>query len=177
MTTRLLVVGLAAWILPLVSVSAICQEVPSATELPSNPPAAAKTADMRPGLDDLMTMMVQPRHIKLYYAGTQRNWELAAFELGELRSALRRIEQAFPIYQNNDVHAALTIMIEPKLQGMAAAIAAANSRQFGKAFGELTQACNGCHVYLEHPFLVIKAPSRPQNGNYADQDFGSDRKP
>jgi hypothetical protein len=33
-------------------------------------------------LGDLMTMPVQPRHIK-WYTGQQKDWELSAFELNE----------------------------------------------------------------------------------------------
>ena len=36
-------------------------------------------------LGDLMTAFVQPRHIKLGLAGTERNWPYAAYELNQLR--------------------------------------------------------------------------------------------
>ncbi len=38
----------------------------------------------RPGLGDLMTMTVQPRHIKLALAGREKNWVYAAYELHQL---------------------------------------------------------------------------------------------
>ncbi|HSI02334.1 MAG TPA: hypothetical protein VLA02_17165, partial [Reyranella sp.] len=38
----------------------------------------------RPGLGDLMTMTVQPRHTKLGLAGQERNWTYAAYALHEL---------------------------------------------------------------------------------------------
>src|SRR5947208_12650028 len=37
----------------------------------------------RPGLGDLMTMTVQPRHLKVGLALEQRNWAYAAYELHE----------------------------------------------------------------------------------------------
>ncbi len=43
--------------------------------------------DFKPAMDDLMTMLVQPRHLKLYYAGLEKNWTLAGFQLNELRAA------------------------------------------------------------------------------------------
>ena len=41
-----------------------------------NAPATAPQA-YRPGLGDLMTMTVQPRHIKLGLAGQEKNWPYA----------------------------------------------------------------------------------------------------
>src|SRR5882724_9056269 len=45
----------------------------------------------RPGLGDLMTMTVQPRHIKVGLAGRERNWDYLAYELHELEEALERV--------------------------------------------------------------------------------------
>src|SRR5690349_918294 len=63
-------------------------------------PAPLEVLDFKPGLDDLMTMLVQPRHMKLFFAGNARNWELAAFQMRELRSAFRRTGQTIPKYRN-----------------------------------------------------------------------------
>jgi hypothetical protein len=131
--------------------------------------ARARIPDFSPGLDDLMTMLVQPRHIRLYYSGIRNNWELAAFELGELRAAFQRVSQSIPTYLDNDVQAALQTLIEPKMQAVAAAIRTGNQKQFATSYADLTAACNACHTFLEHPFLVIKVPDTPNN---ADQAFG-----
>jgi hypothetical protein len=37
--------------------------------------------EFKPAMDDLMTMLIQPRHLKLYYAGEAKNWKLAEFQL------------------------------------------------------------------------------------------------
>jgi hypothetical protein len=144
---------------------------------PSPSPAAASTAPppapsaFAPGFDDLMTLLVQPRHIKLYYAGTAGNWELAAAESRDLRAALKRIASTLPTYQGNDVDAALTSIIVPKIQAVDASIAAADAKRFVASFTELTTACNACHTYLEHPFLVIRVPDPESKSLYPDQDF------
>src|SRR6202044_3350534 len=124
-----------------------------------------------PGFDDLMTMLVQPRHIKLYYAGTRKNWELAAAESRDLRSAFRRIAQAIPRYLGNGVDEAVATIIAPKMQAMDAAIAAGDSKQFDRAYNDLTAGCNACHSYMEHSFLVIKVPDPRMNSLDPDQDF------
>ena len=51
-----------------------------------NAPAPAPQA-YRPGLGDLMTMTVQPRHIKLGLAGQEKNWPYAKYELHELEES------------------------------------------------------------------------------------------
>src|SRR5947209_18957684 len=74
---------------------------------PAAPPAGGglQILDFKPAMDDLMTMLIQPRHMKLYYAGQQQNWTLAAFELNELGGGLRRIGQTIPKYRNFSVDA------------------------------------------------------------------------
>src|ERR1700746_1051686 len=64
-------------------------------------PAQADTlSPYRPGLGDLMTMTVQPRHTKLALAGRQKNWTYAAYELHELQEAFDRAAKAWPQWQS-----------------------------------------------------------------------------
>ena len=53
-------------------------------------------AAYRPGLGDLMTMTVQPRHTKLGLAGREGNWPYAAYELHELQEAFDRAVAVWP---------------------------------------------------------------------------------
>jgi hypothetical protein len=124
--------------------------------------------EFKPAFDDLMTMLIQPRHIKLYYAGQQKNWTLAAFELNEMRQALGRIGKTIPKYRNFSVDATVASIIQDKMTAMDAAIKSANPAQFNMAYGELTEACNTCHQGMDHPFLVVKVPDA---NSYPDQDF------
>ena len=54
---------------------------PSAAQQPMNMPETKSAAPYHPGLGELMTAFVQPRHIKLGLAGNARNWPYAAYEL------------------------------------------------------------------------------------------------
>lgn len=160
---QLLAIGATALLCPAAALPQTTSAAASATV------SGAGTA-FQPGLDDLMTMLIQPRHIKLYYAGTRSNWESAASEARDLRQAFTRIAQVIPNYLGNDMNAALTAIMLPKLQVMDDAIAAAKPDQFAKAYDQLTQACNACHAYLEHPYHVIRKP--PAGSDlYPDQDF------
>ena len=84
---------------------------------PGAPPAGGvlQILEFKPAMDDLMTMLIQPRHIKLYLAGQQRNWTLAAFQLNEMTSALRRIGQTIPKYRNFSVDATVGSIFVPKI--------------------------------------------------------------
>jgi hypothetical protein len=124
-----------------------------------------------PGLDDMMTMMVQPRHIRLYAAGSNQNWELASSEVRNLRASFSRIEQTMPRYLDNDMHETVNALFEPRMKDVEQAIGAADKEKFLSAYRNLTGACNDCHTYLEHPFLVIKVPESEQGGSVGDQDF------
>jgi hypothetical protein len=125
------------------------------------------------GFDDLMTMLIQPRHLKLYYAGIQKNWEVAAAESRDLRAAFLRITLANQRYLNNDVDSAVATIMTPTMNAIDSAIAAGNSKDFDKAYADLTAGCNACHVYMEHPFFVIKVPAVDTSSFYPDQDFSS----
>jgi len=90
-----------------------------------------------------MTMLVQPRHIRLYYAGTEKNWELAAAEMRDLRSSFDRLAQAIPNYQGNDVNASVRSLIAPQMKVVDGAIVAADPRKFAIAYGHLfVQRCD-----------------------------------
>ena len=132
--------------------------------------------EFKPAFDDLMTMLIQPRHIKLYAAGQQKNWELAAFQLNELRQGLRRIGQTIPKYRTYAVDNSVASFFTPAAEKMAAAIKAGDQTQFNSAYGELTTACNQCHVGLDHPFLAIKTPDANAMSAYVDQDFAPAKK-
>jgi hypothetical protein len=133
--------------------------------------SSAQDAGFRPGLDDLMTLLIQPRHNKLYWAGSKKNWELAASEARDLRRAFSRISQYMPRYLDIDVGEAVRSIMDPMLESMDAAITAGDPKRFAKAYDALTGACNACHAYMEHSYLVIKVPSSSASSMYPDQDF------
>jgi hypothetical protein len=143
----------------------------SASQSAAPPSAGADAVGFAPRFDDLMTLLIQPRHIKLYYAGMNYNWELAAFELAELRSAFRQTARVFPTYRNDDVTAALQAFAEPKMQAVEAAVKTGDRKSFVAAYAQLTSGCNACHAYLEHPFVVITVPASTGELSFPDQRF------
>ena len=133
-------------------------------------PAQTAQPDYHPSLGDLMTMAVQPRHIKIGLAGRARDWPYLTYEASELRNAFNRVARTVPTYRNSDMAGMVAANIKDPLDGLDAAIKARDGRRFDAAYREVTHACNVCHQGLGHPEVVIQAPGA---GMYPDQDFGT----
>ena len=102
----------------------------------------------------------QWRHIKLWFAGKQQNWNLAAYELAQLRASL---VDAATLYSNIPVNE-VVIMVEP-IQSLNKAIETKDSARFTKAFNELTAGCNACHREMGREFIEIKVPAESPFSN------------
>ena len=135
---------------------------------PADKEGPLQILDFKPGLDDLMTLLIQPRHLKLWAAGQQRNWALAAFQLRELRNAFDRIAATIPKYTNVDLGPTFINIMDSQVQALNGAINSQNPQQFMTAFGDLTAACNSCHEALNLGILVMKVP---EVTGYPNQDF------
>jgi hypothetical protein len=138
-------------------------QAPTADVSPAN-----AQPDYHPSMGDLMTMAIQPRHIKLYYAGERQNWSYAGYELEELRNAFARIARTIPQYHALSTADITAAVIQAPLDALAQAIKARSPEQFTEAYAQLTQACNACHQSLNHAGVVIKVPSA---GAFPDQNF------
>jgi hypothetical protein len=165
---KLLPVGgiLAAVLITTLSTRGFSQTTAGEAAPAPSPPAA--TPDYHPSMGDLMTMAVQPRHIKLGLAGKERNWMYASYELSELRNAFTRIARTIPQYQNTDMASLITAVTDPPLDTLKRAIDARSERQFVRAYQQLTTTCNACHKTLNHAAVVIRVPTAE---SYPDQEF------
>jgi hypothetical protein len=118
-------------------------------------------------LSDLM-QAAQAGHIKLWFAGKARNWELAGYETRQVKT---RLQDAASLYQSlpvNDV----TTMAKP-LDAVAAAIAAKDAGKFAAAYADLTAGCNSCHQSVKLGFIKMQTPAGNPFGNQA---FGASKK-
>ena len=136
-------------------------------QAPAGPPGAPPPA-YRPGLGDLMTMTVQPRHTKLGLAGQEKNWVYAAYELHELEEAFERAARVWPTYRTTNITQLLAATITEPMEAVSAAIKAADPAKFAEAYGRLTATCNSCHQATDRGFVVIQAPKA---SSFPDQDF------
>jgi hypothetical protein len=120
-----------------------------------------------PQLGDIMNA-VQWRHIKLWFAGKALNWDLATYELRQLKAGLL---EAAVLYEGIPV-TNVTTMKQPA-DSISAAIEARDAKRFAKAVGELTDGCNACHKSMGRGFIVMRVPSEQPFG---DQSFAPQAK-
>ncbi len=130
------------------------------------PPQAAPP--YRPSLADLMTAAIQPRHVKLGLAGQEKNWLLAAYQLGNLKGAFARTAQAWPTYRTTNMADLIEATTAAPMEAVAAAIKAGDPGRFNEAYGQLTETCNACHQSTDHALVVMQTP---RESPFPDQDF------
>ncbi|MSP01594.1 MAG: cytochrome family protein [Acetobacteraceae bacterium] len=126
-----------------------------------------------PGLGDLMTMTVQPRHIKLGLAGREKNWAYATYELAELNEALNRVAKLRPRWRDFAIAEMMRAVTKEPLGELADAIKSADGVRFAQSHGKLTESCNLCHQSTGQGVIVIKVP---ETSPYPDQNFQPARK-
>jgi hypothetical protein len=99
----------------------------------------------------------QLQHLKLWFAGKAKNWDLAAYELLLLKNSLVEAALLYPDIPTSNV----TTLREP-LQSISDAITAKDSRKFASTVRELTDGCNACHRTMDRSFVVMKLPTDQQ---------------
>jgi hypothetical protein len=154
-----------AKILALLATAAFAAPALVAAQTPSGAPAPPA---YRPGLGDLMTTTVQPRHTKLAFAGREKNWVYAAYEVHELEEAFDRLSIQWPQWQGQRIVELVETIVRQPLFDLAQAIKEKNESKYAVAYGQLTDACNACHQAAKRPFVVIQDP---KENVYPDQNF------
>jgi hypothetical protein len=132
------------------------------------PPTPPQPPPYRPGLGDLMTMTVQPRHIKLGLAGREKNWAFAAYELHELEESFERVARHSPQWRKKPIADMMTAVTKDPMAALDEAIKAADDGKFTNAYKQLTDGCNTCHQSAEVGVIVIQVPD---TSPFPDQDF------
>ena len=117
----------------------------------------------KPGFGDFMGS-IQKHHNKLWFAGTQENWELASFEIHELEELFEDIKT----YHAQREETKVISIIEPGLTAVEDAIEKQNIEAFKQGYTALTNSCNTCHHATKHEFIKITVPTVPA---YTNQDF------
>jgi hypothetical protein len=113
-----------------------------------------------PGFGEFMGN-IQIHHAKLWFAGIHDNWELADFEVHEIKEALESLEK----YQSGRVETKSLPMIYPALDRVMKAIEKKDIINFKNNYTTLTNTCNQCHQAVNYSFNNVKIPDRPPFGN------------
>ena len=118
-------------------------------------------------------LSVQSHHAKLWLAGNARNWDLADYQVDELKELLEDIAKRVPTYRDVPVGQMIESATMPPIGDIEAALKARDNAKFVAAFDRLTVACNSCHEAANRGFIVIQ---RPGSSSFPNQSFAPRRK-
>jgi uncharacterized repeat protein (TIGR04076 family) len=115
---------------------------------------------LKPGLGEYM-LSVQLHHNKLWFAGNAKDWDLAGFEIDEIKEQL---EHATSNCTDRPEIKALPV-ITPYIDSLSACVKAKDADKFRTQFTAMTQACNDCHRSVHFDFIRIRVPDQPMFSN------------
>jgi len=120
------------------------------------------------GLGEFM-LAGQLHHNKLWFAGDAGNWDLAGYEIDELKENLSNGAKYYPKSDDFDVAAGMKANIDAPLDKLDKAIEAKDKAAFVSAYTALTNACTACHSTAKKAFIRIVKPTAAMltNQNYA----------
>ncbi len=122
----------------------------------------------KPGFGEFMSN-IQVHHAKLWFAGKNENWELADFEVHEIKESLDNIQK----YQKERKESGMVIMLNPALDSVEISIKNKNLTVFSESFKSLTNTCNKCHILVDYGFNEVKIPDTPP---FSNQKFNTENK-
>ncbi len=94
------------------------------------------------------------RYAELYYAGTARNWEAAAYQAAKIRLVFELAVERRP-----KRGPAMQPFLAGSLGGVEQAIAARDDALFDQRFELLTAGCNACHAAEKVAFFRVGVPT------------------
>ncbi len=103
--------------------------------------------------NDLAMWEVGYRYGELYWAGSEGNWDLAAYQMKKIRLAMDLAVERRP----NRV-ASYEAFFSGGLPPINQAISAKDKVAFDTGFDQLTGACNVCHVAENLAFFAVRKP-------------------
>lgn len=118
----------------------------------------------KPGLGEFMSS-IQMHHAKLWFAGINGNWQLADFEMHEIREIMDDIEK---YCADRPETKSLRSNLSSAIDSMNHAIGKQDVAIFKEKFLYLTSSCNDCHRANAFGINVVTIPTAPPVTN---QDF------
>jgi uncharacterized protein YukE len=113
-----------------------------------------------PGLGEYMTT-IQLHAGKLWFAAKAANWQLAEYELDELKETMEAAKALNAEKGGVKISNVLDAVLQTQVAQLAESIKRKSSAEFQKSYDETLSACNGCHTESGHRFIQIVRPSAP----------------
>jgi hypothetical protein len=103
---------------------------------------------------DLAMVEVGYRYTELYWAGNDRNWAYADYQLEKIETAVANGVQRRPKRADS------ARMLEGAVASVRKTIEARDSAGFAQSFAALTATCNTCHQSERVAFMTVVPPTR-----------------
>ena len=134
--------------------------------LASNQVADKPDSYRGPGLGEIMGV-IQQQHAKLFFAGRAQNWELAQYQLDEIKEGFEMAERLHPNFKtvSAPLPKIIPVMMQTSMDDLSQAIGFKDASAFLKSYDALTFSCNNCHNAAKFDFIVIQRPSASEHSN------------
>ena len=120
----------------------------------------ASIKELAPGLGEYMTT-IQLHAGKLWFAAKATNWELAEYELDELKETMEAAKALNAEKNGVKISNVLDSVLQTQVAQLAESVKRKSSGEFQKSYDETLSACNGCHTEAGYKFIHIVRPSAP----------------
>jgi len=115
---------------------------------------------LTPGLGEYMTT-IQLHAGKLWFAAKALNWELAQYEVDELKETMEAAKALNAEKNGVKISGVLDAVLQTQVAQLAASIKRKSPAEFQQAYDETLSACNGCHTEAGFKFIHVVRPTAP----------------
>lgn len=98
---------------------------------------------------------------KLWFAAKASNWELANYELDELKETMEAAKALNAEKNGVKISGVLDSILQTQVAQLAESIKRKSPTEFQKLYDETLNACNGCHMEAGYKFIHIVRPTAP----------------
>src|SRR6266550_7025308 len=120
----------------------------------------ASTKELAPGLGEYMTT-IQLHAGKLWFAAKATHWELAQYELDELKEKMEAAKGLNAEKNGVKISNVLDSVLQTQVVELDKSIKSKKQTDFQKSYDDALSACNGCHTEAGYKFIHIIRPSAP----------------
>jgi hypothetical protein len=120
----------------------------------------ATAKELTPGLGEYMTT-IQLHAGKLWFAARASNWDLADYELHELKETMEAAKALNAEKNGVKISGVLDSVIQTQVAQLADSIKRKNPTEFQKSYDETLSACNGRHTEAGVKFIHVIRPTAP----------------
>src|SRR4029077_10113149 len=120
----------------------------------------ATAKEFAPGLGEYMTT-IQLHAGKLWFATKAANWDLAQYELDELKETMEAAKGLNAEKNGIKISSVLDSVLQTQVSELDKSIKSKSPAEFQKSYDETLSACNGCHTEAGYKFIHIVRPSVP----------------